>query len=209
MKQILPRLVPFAGCVALLTGCAWTKETISLNYTRPPLGAPIVMEETIAVEKLKDVRGSDPYLVALKGVQYKTSGTYVTAREVADIVTDALKDTLTAMNCKVAVEHPDLIMTGDILKYDSVVLVGFWAGAMEGSIQLNLKLSDATTGALLWSEVLSGYTKIDGLQVDRAAHRQRVAEEALQDVMRKLSESQSLRRVLLQHHAAKATRTSS
>ena len=67
---------------------------------------------------------------------------------------------------------------------------------MESSIQLNLKLSDAKTGALLWSELLSGHTKIDGLQVDRGAHRRKVAEAALQDVMKRLGESDSFKNVI-------------
>ena len=202
MKANLPRLWSLAALVSVLTGCAFTKETVTLNYQRPPLGEAVKEEATITVQKLKDARGADPYLLANKGVQGKTSGAYVTTNEVADIVTEALKDTLTGMSCKLVAEGADLNLGGDILKYDSAVLMGFWSGAMEGSIQLNLKLTNAKTGALVWSEVLSGYSKIDGLQVDRAAHRQMVAEKALQDVMQKLASSESFRKVLTHYNAA-------
>ena len=204
MKANLLRFLPLFAFASLLSGCAFTKETVSLNYERPPLGAAVNESATIAVHKLKDVRGADPFLLANKGVQGKTSGAYVTTNEVADIVTAALKDTLAGMGCKMSADGSDLDLGGDILKFDSAVLMGFWAGAMEGSIQLNLKLTDAKTGALLWSEVLSGYTKIDGLQVDRAAHRQMVAERALQDVMQKLASSESFRKVLSRHKVATA-----
>ncbi|MEI6084877.1 MAG: hypothetical protein WCS70_11315 [Verrucomicrobiota bacterium] len=202
MKTTLLRFLPLLTLVTLLTGCAFTKENVSLNYQRPPLGEAVRVEATIAVQKLKDTRGSDPHLLANKGVQFKTSGAYVTTNEVADIVTAVLKDTLAGMSCKLVAEGADLNLGGDILKFDSTVLMGFWSGAMEGSIQLNLKLTNAKTGALVWSEVLSGYTKIDGLQVDRAAHRQMVAEKVLQDVMQKLASSESFRKVLTHYTAA-------
>jgi hypothetical protein len=196
------RFVIPVALVALLTGCAFTKETVTLSYQRPPLGEAVNGQATITVQKLKDVRGADPYLLANKGVQGKTSGAYVTTNEVADFVTDAVGDTLSGMNCKLVAEGADLDLSGDILKYDSTMLMGFWAGACEGAIQLNLKLTDAKNGSLLWSEVLSGYSKIDGLQVDRAAHRQTVAERALEDAMQKLAASDGFRKVLLHYNVA-------
>jgi uncharacterized lipoprotein YajG len=195
------RLLLFS-CVTLLTGCAFTKETVQVTFQPPVFPESVSADAVIVVQKLKDARGMDPHLLAHKGVQMKTTGAYVTDLEVADIVTDALKETLKSLKYRTADDTGALTLSGDIVKFDSAVIMGFWAGAMESSIQLNLKLTDAKTGALLWAELLSGYTKIDGLQVDRAAHRQRVAEEALQDVMKKLGESDSFKKVV-QNYAPK------
>ena len=182
--------------VTLLTGCAFTKEKVAVSFQTPVFKETATAPTAIGVQKLKDARGVDPHLLAHKGVQMKTTGEYNTDAEVADIVTDALKTTLKSLNYKIASDGGGLTLSGDIVKFDSNVIMGFWAGAMESSIQLNLKLNDAKTGALLWSELLSGYTKVEGLQMDRAAHRQRVAEEALQDVMKKLGESETFRKVV-------------
>ena len=168
----------------------------SARVSAADVPGPVSADAVIVVEKLKDARGVDPHLLAHKGVQMKTTGAYVTDAEVADIVTDALKTTLKSLNYKIADDAGSLTLSGDIVKFDSDLMMGFWAGAMECSIQLNLKLTDTKTGALLWSELLSGYTKIDGLQVDRAAHRERVAQEALQDVMKKLGESDTFKKVV-------------
>ena len=202
MKATLSQFLPLVALVALLTGCAFTKETVALNYQRPPLGEPVKEEATIAVQKLKDARGADPYLLAQKGVYGKTSGAFLTSNEVAVTVTEALTDTLTGMGCKVVAEGADLHLGGDLLKFDSSVIVGFWAGSLEGSIQINLKLTNAKTGALLWSDVISGYSKLTGLQVDRAAHRTAAAEQALQDAMQKLAASESFRKVVTHFNAS-------
>jgi PBP1b-binding outer membrane lipoprotein LpoB len=202
MKATLLRFVPLVAVAVILTGCAFTKETVTLNYQRPPLGEPVKEDATITVQKLKDARGSDPNLLAQKGIAGKTSGAYITSNEVAVTVTEALTDTLAGMGCKLVAEGGDLSIGGDLLKFDSNVLVGFWAGSMEGSIQLNLKLTNAKTGVQVWSDVVSGYSKIGGLQVDRAAHRTMVAEKALQDAMQKLAASESFRKVLTHYNAS-------
>ena len=188
--------------MALLTGCAFTKEQVTVGFQTPLFKETVTAASPITVQKLKDARGVNPHLLAQKGAQMKTTGEYDTDPEVAEIVTDALKTTLKALNYKIADEAGSLTLSGDLIKFDSNVIMGFWAGALECSIQLNLKLTDAKTGALLWSELLTGYTKIDGLQMDRAAHRQRVAEEALQDVMKKFGESDTFKKVV-QNYAPK------
>lgn len=196
MRPSVVHSLVLVSSVAFLTGCAFTKETVPLNFLPPAVNETVSEDAVIVVQKLRDARGVDPHLLAHKGVQMKTSGEYDTEREVADIVTDALKETLRSLNYKVADDGGSLALSGDIIKFESAVLMGFWAGAMEGSIQLNLKLTDSATGAVLWTELVSGYTKITGLQVDRGSHRTRVAEEALQDAMKKLGESESFKKAV-------------
>ena len=196
MKANSANWLLLVSSVTLLTGCAFTKETVPVSFQRPLFNETVTEDAVIVVQKLRDARGVDPHLLAHKGIQMKTTGEYLTEREVADIVTDALKETLSSLHYKIANDAGALTLSGDIIKFDSNPIMGFWAGAMEGSIQLNLKLSDAKTGALLWSELLSGYSKIEGLQIDRAAHREQVAEVALQDVMKKFGESESFKKVV-------------
>jgi hypothetical protein len=124
---------------------------------------------------------------------------YLTEKPVAEIVTAALQDTLAGLNYKLADAPAQLRLSGDLVRYESMPIMGFWSGALECSLQMNLRLTDGNTGNLVWSELISGYSKITGLQIDRAAHRTQVAEEALQDAMKKLSESATFQKAVASH----------
>jgi hypothetical protein len=62
MKTTFAVTVLAVGCVGMLTGCAFTKETVVVHYQRPQFVATAATTATtsISMEKLKDVRGTDP-----------------------------------------------------------------------------------------------------------------------------------------------------
>ncbi len=186
------KLLVFSGLIAfisLTTGCAFSKSTVKIDFKPPAFNNKVSVEKIIAVQKLNDLRGGDPFLLSYKGVTTKTSGTYVTDKEVAEIVTDAIKDTLTALNYKIAANQGDLVVSGDLLKLDSTPIMGFWSGSLDCTIQINLKLSDGKTGKLLWSDIFTGFNKETGLQVDNEGHRKVTTEAAIGDLMQKLAAS--------------------
>lgn len=193
MKTKFSIYVCLIACLTLATGCAFTKSTVQINYKSPVFANKVNVSKIITVQKLNDLRGDDPFLLSYKGVETKTSGTYVTDREVADIVTDAIKDTLTAMNYKIAADRSDLILSGDLLKLDSTPLMGFWSGSLNCTIQINLKLSNVKTGKLLWSDTFTGFNQEKGLQVDSEQHREVTTEAAINDLMQKLAASVSFK----------------
>lgn len=187
--------------ITFASGCAFTKTTVVVNFKAPTFTDTAQSETKVSVKKLADARGVDRYLLANKGVGTRTSGAYITTNEVAEIVTGALRDTLVALKYKLSADGADVTLTGDILKFDSTPLMGFWSGQLEGSIQLNLKLLDARTGTVLWSEIVSGVFKKSGLQLDHEGHRKEVAEGTLQDAMKQLAASPSLKAALQNHRA--------
>jgi hypothetical protein len=166
---------------------------VKLEFQPGAYGDKVSVDTVVGVQKLKDLRGTDPLLLAHKGVQFKTTGTYVAERELAEIVTDAVKATLASLNYKVDGQQGELTLSGEILKFDSSVMMGFWSGEVDCSIQLNLKLTDNQTGNPLWTEILPGYSKKGHVQIDHEGHRKLVIEAALQDVMKKLAESATFR----------------
>jgi hypothetical protein len=189
MKTRLPIYVCLIAFLTLATGCAFTKSTVQINYRPPVFANKVSIDKVITVEKLNDLRGGDPFLLSYKGVETKTSGTYVTDKEVADIITDSIKKTLTALNYKIADNQGDLVLSGDLLKLDSTPIMGFWSGDLDCTIQINLKLSDGKTGKLLWSDIFTGFNKETGLQVDSEEHRKVTTEAAIGDLMQKLAAS--------------------
>ena len=180
----------------LLTSCAYTTSTVKVDYTPQNYSMHVDSSSSIFVQKLSDQRGVEPNLLSYKGVQYKTTGKYITDREIADIVTDAIKGVLTKMGYPLVANGGNVTLKGEILKLDSQVLMGFWSGDMESNIQLNLKLSDNKSGAVIWSEIVSGNGRTTGLQIDSEIYRKEVIEKALDNLMSKIANSMTLREAI-------------
>jgi hypothetical protein len=189
MKRDL-RVFILLGLLAVgMSGCAFSTDVVKIEYSPSRFTKVTESQKAIEVQRIKDIRGVEPTLLAYKGVQYKTTGKYVAEKEVADLMTDAIRQLLANLNYKVVEGKGDLTLTGEILKFDSQVLVGFWSGSIEGSTQVNFKLTDNQSRNIVWSEMISAYAKKTGLQVDREGHRKEVAEQVLDQLMQKLAES--------------------
>jgi hypothetical protein len=193
MKMKTFKVFLLGSIFLLLSSCAFSTSTVKIDYVPQDYSVHVDSSNSIFVQKLSDVRGVEPTLLSYKGVQYKTSGKYVTDREISDILTDALQGVLTKMGYHLVENGSNVTLKGDILKIDSQVLMGFWSGEMEATIQLSLKLIDSKSGAIIWDEVLTGNGKKTGLQIDREEHRKEVTEKALDSLMTKIATSTSLR----------------
>ena len=84
VKSFYYRLCVATCFCVILGGCAFSKTTVPLDFKPDASGEKVDVSTLIRVEKLKDIRGTDPYVLANKGVTYKTSGTYVAEKEIAD-----------------------------------------------------------------------------------------------------------------------------
>lgn len=186
--------VSLAAVLFFLTGCAFSNTQVVIS-PKPPAGIEALKTSVaVTVETLRDDRGADPTLLANKGVGMKTSGKYLSARPVAEIVTECLRESLAAMNCPAG--SGNLLLTGSLLRFDSEPIMGFWSGQMSGVVQFNLKLMDRRSGQVVWSDLLTGHANKTGLQVDHEGHRKEVAEAALKDAVGKLASSVTFRAAL-------------
>jgi hypothetical protein len=190
------RLIAPLGTALLCAGCAFGNTPVKLAFLPPTVEAPAPVTSTIVLETLKDLRGGDPLVLANKGVQYKTSGQYTVETPVAQIVTDAIRDTLASLDYALQQEDGDLTLSGDLLRLESEPLMGFWSGQLDCTVQVNLRLSNRASGDLLWSESFTGFHKKTGIQVDHEGHRKVVTEAALADLTSKIATSATLRKAL-------------
>ncbi|HVU28660.1 MAG TPA: hypothetical protein VHG71_13125 [Verrucomicrobiae bacterium] len=193
MKTKIIPLAYFFVFGLFTSGCAFTKSTVVIDFKPHPEANKVNISQSIMVTQLQDQRGTDPNLLANKGIEIKTSGAYVTEKPIATIVTDAIKETLVVLNYKVTAGNGDLILSGDLLRLDSTPLEGFWSGELDCTIQVSLKLQEKETGKQIWSEVFTGFGKMTGLQIDSESHRKETTEAALADLTNKLANSSSFR----------------
>jgi len=194
-KKIL-YLIFMALMICILGGCAYTTSTVKIDYSPSKYSKITDATKTIEVNRLKDMRGVDPKLLSYKGTQFKTSGSYVSEREVSDIVTEAIKNLLSNQNYRIVNDQGILTLTGEMMKFESYVLVGFWSGQIEGNIQVNLRLIDNKNGNIIWNEIFSGNGKKTGVQIDGEGHRKEVLEKALDNLMSNISDSTSFKKAI-------------
>ena len=182
--------------ICILGGCAYTTETVKIEYTPSRFSKVTDTTKTIEVSRLKDMRGVDGKLLFYKGTRVKTSGAYVSEREVSDIVTEAIKNLLSNQNFRVVNDNGDLALTGEIFKFDSYHVIGPFGEQIEGIIQLNLRLMDDKNGNIIWNEILTGSAKKTGVRMDRVSPRKELIESTLDNLMFNISESTSLKKAI-------------
>lgn len=180
-------------CVlAILPGCAFTNDHVSFRHNSSKLNVTEAgVGKSVEVLKLNDARGVEPTLLSYKGTSMKTGGQYLNDEEVSNLVTISLKDLLQRMGYDLSgTSH--LKLQGEILRFDSNVIMGFWSGSIEATIQVNLKLVNNRSDSIVWSETIGGYGKKSGVQVDRWGNRELALQMAFDSLMSNIANSESL-----------------
>ena len=180
----------------IISGCAYNDSIVRIDFKPPALNATAATSKPITVETLTDQRGKDPLVLGNKGVQFKTTGRYTVETPVANIVTNAIRDSLASLKYNVTADAADLVLSGELLRLESDVVRGFWSGELDGTVQVSLKLTNRATGNLLWTQTFTGFGKKTGLQIDHEGHRRDVTEMALADLVTKIAASPTLRLAL-------------
>jgi hypothetical protein len=189
--------------VVLIGACAFTDSTLKLDYSASKHAKISAPADKINIAKFTDQRGVEPTLLANKGTIHRTTGKYYSDKEVASVVTDATKTLLAQLGYSVVDDAADFRLSGELLKFDSQVAVGFWSGTLDGSAQLNLKLSDTKNGSVVWNEMITATAKKDGLQIDAEYHRKEVADMLLDELMNKLAASSTFKEAFSNRPQAK------
>ncbi len=177
----------------LLSSCAFTNDNVKIDYTPSNFAVSTSSSKAIQIAPLKDVRGVAPNLISYKGVQGKTGGQYLNDIEISQYLTDSLKNMFVKMGYNLNSSESPIAITGEVLKFDSYCIMGFWSGSVEAAIQINLKLINNKTKAIIWNEVVSGNGKETGIQIDHWENRKIAIDRALEVLMRNIATSDSLR----------------
>jgi hypothetical protein len=197
MKDGFWRLSLTVCLVGILGGCAFSTTQLKLDYTAPHYSKITEASARIEVRPLKDIRGVDPNLIAQKQNQYgKTTGKYVSEKELSVILTEALRKLLSDLNYKVADGSGEIILTGEIIKFEQNILMGFWTGKLEGNVQVNLRLLAAKSNNILWNEIISGHTIKSGITHGTDDIRIEVAKMTFDNLMTNIANSPTFKAVI-------------
>jgi hypothetical protein len=196
MKNFLSKALIIAVFFGSLYGCAFSKENVRINHLPPNYSISVQSDKTIMLDKLRDVRGVDPKLISYKGVQGRTSGGYINDIEIAELLTNLLKNLLVDLGYHIVDNEGDITLTGEVIKFDSYVIMGFWSGEIEAALQLNLKLVNTITSNIIWNETIGGHGKKSGVQIDHWENRKEAIDKALDQLLRNIANSPSFKNAI-------------
>ena len=193
MKHVRLGLFTLIMSAGVLGGCAFTDEQVKIDYTPSDYSMRSTSDAAIHVDRLRDARGVAPKLISYKGVQGKTGGEYLNDIEISELLTNSIKAVLTKMGYRLDSSQYDVTLTGEVLKFDSYCIMGFWSGSIEASIQLNLKLINSKDNSIIWNETVSGQGKVKGVQFDSWGNRKEAIDQAMDSLMRNIASSETLK----------------
>lgn len=173
----------------VLCSCAGTKDHVKIDYIPSDYSITSASNATIHIERLRDSRGVDPQLILFKG---RRDGQYLN-KTIFELLTNSIKNLLIKMGFHLDSSEYEVTLTGEVLKFDLDRWMGFGSGAIEASIQLNLKLINNQNESIIWSEIISGQGKKDGIHFDDWEYRKEAIDLAMDNLMRNISSSETLK----------------
>lgn len=146
-------------CCLQISGCALTTTNLPLTY-KPNISK--VQEAPNRVHALKvaafqDERGENPSLIMHKINMYndEMSGTCMAERPIADIIHDAIVDSLQKKNYKVDADS-NLVLSGELINLTFKPRMGFFTGSMLANLEMNFKLINKKSNHIVWTEIFKG-----------------------------------------------------
>jgi ABC-type uncharacterized transport system auxiliary subunit len=154
-------LVAMLTGTAVLSGCAFTADRLDVNtqMRQPVTAATRAPSNTaIAVANIRDARGlSNPFILAHKknGLGDQASGSYQLKQPVAKVFTSMLKSSLKSQHYNLK-NRANLQLKGSIINTSLQARDGFVSASMLAKFQVNMRLVNKKTGAILWTRVFTG-----------------------------------------------------
>lgn len=152
----LSLVLVFSAC-----GCALTVNKVPLNYETPTdfTISVDVSDKNIILKDLEDLRSipDKTYLVQKRnGYGQIASGALQAEKEVAVIITDAIKDVLISNDYKLVEDGADYIIKGKLMNIEDDYIMGMWAGQLKLKIEVELSLVNVKNNDTVWKEFFIG-----------------------------------------------------
>lgn len=192
MKTIIKISLPLL-LIALLNGCAFTDDFVRINHNPTAQYQNANTNKTISINELKDLRGGPPKLISHKGAGFKTGGRYMNNINISKLLTKSIRELLSNSGYNIS-DNANLTLSGNIVKFDSNVIMGFWSGSIEAHIQTNLTLKKANT--VVWNESFVGYGIQKGIQLDSWDNREIAIDVALNNLMQNIITSDGFKKAM-------------
>ena len=167
-------------------GAHYSIDQIDLSYDAQQNVQKIARADNISIEvNVKDVRTQTDGAPS-KGVANQAAA-IISNQDVSKLVKEAIERELAQRGYMVSPGH--VIIMCDLSNFWAKWEMGFWAGKAHGSCQFMVKVLDQKR-TLIFSDIISGESTKDGIQLTSGDNAKEVLELALKDAMKKLFQTQ-------------------
>jgi uncharacterized lipoprotein len=190
MKTPLP-LARLLSCAALsialvlsVTGCALTKDHISINYSPQTNVIKVAGAELVAAAvQVSDLRAAKDRVGSKKNGYGMEMAAIVANEDITDTVRNAVEAELKQRGFTVG--PGDLLLSIQVIRFQNDFKVGFWAGDAIAELMLETQLRKSD-GAIVYSKVISGDGAKMNIQLASGSNAKVALEGALRSAMERL-----------------------
>ena len=189
-------------CFALLSGCAFTHESINLNYSlTEPLAEAFTTKpnESIQVGDIQDKRGvNDQHIIFNKKNMNgnTTSGAYLAEKPIGVIIHEAIDSALTKANFNINQQNAPYQLYGNLMDLNYEIIMGVVSGEFRPKITVQLYLKDIKSGRVVWNETFIGRSSIKSSWGGNDMIRNGL-NSALDDLVKQITASDTLKSSLI------------
>ena len=184
MKTSIAKLQLVAGLltVVLFSGCALTKDTVSLNYTAQPNVSKVTGAEHAGVMVKVDDAREDRTAVGAKINGFGAEMAPIVANgDVVALVQSAIETELTDRGFKLG-QTNGVTLLAELNTFRNHFKVGFWAGDSVASVIMHVTVKNSA-GTIVFAKLVSGQGLNPNIQLATGSNAKLSLDAALKDAM--------------------------
>lgn len=199
--KIWLKLLATASVATLLSGCAFTDDSLKVNYQQTAVSTHALYSKqhtALAVATVRDSRDvSNPRMLIHKEnmLGETTSGGYLAGQNVSTIVRTSLVKGLRQVGYQIKPMSAPYQLQTSLEDVNLQVVMGVIKGDVDINTRVAFVLIDSHQGTVLWQDSITGHGKVTTAWGGDKTIAQ-AFNYSLQDVVRQLQESSSLYHVL-------------
>ena len=183
MKKLFS-LFLVAASAALMTGCALTKDSVTLAYVPQANVAKIVGADTVSVRvDVTDVRTVKNKVSAKKNGYGMEMAAIIAKEDVAETLKKAVEVELANRGFRLS--GGGIAVAAELSKFYSDFKVGFWSGSAVAEVTMNVQVKKAD-GSIGFSKLVTGNGGKENLQLATGSNAKVALDAALRDAVSKL-----------------------
>ena len=187
MNQLTKRLLALAGgtlAIALLNGCAFSKDYIPINYTPQQKVAAVPGAEHVSVKvAISDVRSIHDRVGNKKNGYGEEMAPIISTNDVVDVLQKAIETELSSRGFKLS--DGDVAVLVELSKFYNDFKPGFWAGDAVAELTMSAQIKKPD-GNIVYSKLVTGEGEKLKIQLASGKNAEIALENALQNAITRL-----------------------
>lgn len=188
MKKFMSYACCLSIAVFLMSGCALTKDTVSISYDPQKDVAKIEGADEVKVNvEVSDVRTMKDKVSCKKNGYGMEMAPIVAENDVAKVLEQALKTELTSRGFS---SGDSVMVVAELQKFYNDFKIGFWSGTAQAEVTMNIQVRKKD-GSIIFSKVVSAEGSNPGCMMASGENAKIALNDSLKNSVAKLFNDKS------------------